>query len=292
MSQPSSAEKEKLEVSRRSTPNPPPESLLTSKRASFVETNFFEPLKEPQFRPGQLISTPVVSTEDKLHVLQQQQEIEDLKKQIIDLNEKLEFVKAKRIEDREKLKEFERVQTQLEQAQEFKSKIMDVQSSLQRELQRARHETKEAIEAKDRHIEEMTELTENVEMITLDKEMAEEKAESLQLELDLAKEKIEELSLDLNILREEMKEHSITSAGGDMSSYEYKQLEQQNTRLRETLVRLRDLSAHDKHEIGKFQKELENKKSEIAELHRTKEKLSAKVDELEAQVVDLQVRYM
>lgn len=287
-SQPAPVEKDKLDVGRRSTPNPPPESLLTSKRASFVETNFFEPLKEPQFKPGQLITTPVVSTEDKLHALQQQQEIDELKKQIVDLNEKLEFMKVKRVEDREKLKEFERAQTQLEQAQEFKSKIMDVQTSLQRELQRARHEAKEAIEARDRHIDEMTELTENVELITLDKEMAEEKAESLQLELDLAKEKIEELTLDLNILREEMKERSITSTGGDISSYEYKQLEQQNTRLRETLVRLRDLSAHEKHEIGKYQKELENKKSEIAELQRTKEKLSAKVDELEAQVVDLQ----
>uniref|UniRef100_A0A336KRA6 Dynactin subunit 1 n=1 Tax=Culicoides sonorensis TaxID=179676 RepID=A0A336KRA6_CULSO len=227
--------------------------------------------------------------QDKLHAMQQQQEIDDLKKQVLDLTEKLEFQKQKRVDDREKLKEFERLQTQFEQAQEFKAKIMDAQTSLQRELQRARHEAKEAIEARDRHMEEMSELTENVELITLDKEMAEEKAETLQLELDLMKEKVEELTLDLNILREEMKERSVTGTDGSgITSYEYKQLEQQNTRLRETLVRMRDLSAHEKHEIGKLQKELDNKKSEIAELQRTKEKLSAKVDELEAQVVDLQ----
>lgn len=82
-------------------------------------------------------------------------------------------------------------------------------------------------------------------------------------------------------------------------------MEQQNTRLRDTLVRLRDLSAHEKHEIQKIAKELETKKSEVNELQRTKKKLSAKVgkmkksvvdpkvincfqiDELEAQVVDL-----
>lgn len=256
---------------------------------SFPQTNFFEPLKIPQFTPGPATTTPIVTSEDKLHALQQQQEIEELKRQVVDLTEKLEFQRTKRIEDREKLKDFERIQTQLEQSQEFKNKIMDAQSSLQRELQRARHEAKEAIEARDRHMEEMSELTENVELITLDKEMAEEKAETLQLELDLAKEKVEELTLDLNLLREEMKERSVTGGDGSgVTSYEYKQLEQQNARLRETLVRLRDLSAHDKHEIGKLQKELDNKKSEIAELHRTKEKLSAKVDELEAQVVDLQ----
>ena len=60
-------------------------------------------------------------------------------------------------------------------------------------------------------------------------------------------------------------------------------------RLKETLVRLRDLSAHDKHDIQKLAKELEMKKSEVAELERTKEKLSSKIDDLESVVADLQV---
>jgi len=40
-------------------------------------------------------------------------------------------------------------------------------------------------------------------MMTLDKEMAEEKSESLLQELEIAKEKIEELSLDLEVLKQE-----------------------------------------------------------------------------------------
>lgn len=72
------------------------------------------------------------------------------------------------------------------------------------------------------------------------------------------------------------------------SSYEIKQLEQQNSRLRETLVRMRDLSAHEKHEFQKLQKEMDQKKSEILELGRTKEKLSARVEEMEHQIADLQ----
>jgi predicted RNase H-like nuclease (RuvC/YqgF family) len=51
---------------------------------------------------------------------------------------------------------------------------------------------------------------------------------------------------------------------------------------------MRDLSAHEKHELQKLQKDLDQKKSEIAELARTKEKLSARVEELEHQIVDLQ----
>uniref|UniRef100_A0A182J6P7 Dynactin subunit 1 n=1 Tax=Anopheles atroparvus TaxID=41427 RepID=A0A182J6P7_ANOAO len=284
----------------------PPESLQTSKRASFVETGFVETLK-PQFTPGQSLTSPspaptpapgASSTEDRIHILQLQQELDEVRKQNADLSEKLETLKQRRAEDRERLREFDKLKTQYEQLVEFKSKIMDAHSQLQRELQRAKQDAKDAIEARDLHSEEMAELSENVELITLDKEMAEEKADTLALELETAKERIEELTLDLEILKAEMQEKlqssgtgggAIIGDGGAVAStYEFKQLEQQNARLRETLVRLRDLSAHEKHEIQKLEKELDTKKSEVTELQRTKEKFSSKIDELEAQLSDLQ----
>jgi dynactin 1 len=43
------------------------------------------------------------------------------------------------------------------------------------------------------------------------------------------------------------------------------------------------MSAHDKHEYTKMHKELELRRSEIQELSRTKEKLSARVEEFEQQ---------
>ncbi|XP_059611897.1 dynactin subunit 1 isoform X3 [Phlebotomus argentipes] len=267
----------------------PPESSLSSKRSSFVETGFLETLK-PQFTPGQSLTSPspALTAEDKLAALQQQQEIDDLKGQVKDLTEKLETLRLRRAEDKERLREFDKMKTQFEQLQEFKHKIMDAQTQLQRELQRARQETKDAIEARDRHAEEMSDLSENVEMITLDKEMAEEKADTLQMELDQAKERIEELTLDLEIIKTEMQNKGGEGQADAATLYECKQLEQQNARLKETLVRLRDLLAHNNHESQKMHKELETKKSEVAELHRTKEKLSSRVDELEAQNVDLQ----
>lgn len=81
---------------------------------------------------------------------------------------------------------------------------METQASLQRELQRAKQEAKDAIEAREQHADEVADLAEAVEMATLDKEMAEEKAESLQLELDVCKERLEEVTLDLEILKTEM----------------------------------------------------------------------------------------
>ncbi|KAK0074734.1 hypothetical protein PV325_007895, partial [Microctonus aethiopoides] len=164
-------------------------------------------------------------------------------------------------------------------------------SSLQRELQRARQEAREAQLARGNYQDEMADLAETVEMATLDKEMAEEKAETLQIELEQLKEKLEEMTLDLEILRTEMSERSGgngVSSESAASTYEMKQLEQQNNRLRETLVKMRDLSAHEKHEFQKLQKDLDQKKSEILELGRTKEKLSTRVEEMEHQISDLQ----
>jgi hypothetical protein len=82
---------------------------------------------------------------------------------------------VKRLQDKERLKDFDKMKLQLEQLLEFKSRIMESQTSLQRELQRAKQEAREAVEARDTHADEMADLAETVEMATLDKEMAEEK---------------------------------------------------------------------------------------------------------------------
>lgn len=274
------------------------------KRSSFVETNFVETLK-PQFTPGQAINsttaTPINSTiEDKLNNLQHQQELENRTLQIRDLTEKLETLKMRREDDRDKLKDHDKLKMQLEHLLEFKAKIMESQASLQRDLQRARQDAKEAIEAREAHAEEMADMAEAVEMATLDREMAEEKAETLQLELEVARERLEEVTLDLEILKTEMQQKMASLVegggtpigenigGGGISTYEMKQLEQQNARLRETLVRMRDMSAHEKHEHQKLLKDMDQKKSEIAELARTKEKLSSRIDSMEHQLADLQ----
>lgn len=58
-------------------------------------------------------------------------------------------------------------------------------------------------------MEEMSDTADAIEMATLDKEMAEERAESLQVEVDSLKEKVEELSMDLEILRHEISEKGL-----------------------------------------------------------------------------------
>ena len=59
-------------------------------------------------------------------------------------------------------------------------------------------------------------------------------AEGLQIEVEALKEKVEELTLDLDILRNEISESGVEGAAG---SFQMKQLEQQNQRLKEALVK-------------------------------------------------------
>ncbi|TRY77114.1 hypothetical protein TCAL_00046, partial [Tigriopus californicus] len=235
--------------------------------------------------------------EEKVANLQAQQELMASQETIRDLEEKLETLKIKRAKDQEKLKDFEKIRIQHEQLSEFKVRIMESQAQLQKELQKAKHETREAIEAKEQHAEEMRELSETVEMATLDKEMAEEKAETLQIELDSAKEKIEELQLDLDIIKTEMEdgggEGGNGSSGGDggdkaMTNFEVKQQIAQNEKLRDTLVKMRDLLAHEKNENSKMTKDLEEKNAELEILNKQNDKGTKQNDELEATISDLQ----
>ncbi|XP_016313301.1 dynactin subunit 1-like isoform X5 [Sinocyclocheilus anshuiensis] len=215
-------------------------------------------------------------------------EEESLRAQVKDLEEKLETLKMKRTEDKAKLKELEKHKIQLEQLQEWKSKMQEQQNELQKQLKEAKKEANEALEAKERYMEEMADTADAIEMATLDKEMAEERAESLQLEADALKERVEELTLDLEILKHEIEEKG---SDGAASSYHVKQLEEQNARLKEALVRMRDLSASEKQEHAKLQKLMEKKNFELDALRCQKEKLQEEmkmaektIDELKEQV--------
>ncbi|VVC37313.1 Hypothetical protein CINCED_3A019391 [Cinara cedri] len=254
----------------------------TSKRSSFVETEFVEALK-PHYTPGQAVSPNVLATtptQRPSHNMADVAEIQNLKDQVQDLTEKLDVVKTRL---KEKTHDIDMMKLQLDQASEFKSKIMESHSSLKKELEKVKMEKQDALEGKD----EYNEMAETLEMATLDKEMAEVKAETLQLELEQAKERIEELTVDLELLKAELEKGGGSEESDGANSFKVKQLEQQNLRLRDTLVKLRDLSAHEKHQTQNLQREIEEKTKQCNDLQKSNEKLTARVEELVSQVNDL-----
>uniref|UniRef100_A0A3P8VUN9 Dynactin subunit 1 n=1 Tax=Cynoglossus semilaevis TaxID=244447 RepID=A0A3P8VUN9_CYNSE len=258
--------------------------MSSSEPSTPAQTPLAAPVIPTLHSPGKP-EAPVPSKEE---VTMETQEEEALQAQVKDLEEKLETLRMKRMEDKVKLKELEKHKIQLEQLQEWKNKMQEQQAELQKQLKEAKREAKEAQEAKERYVEEMSDTADAIEMATLDKEMAEERAESLQLEVDSLKERVDELTMDLEILKHEIEEKG---SDGAASSYHVKQLEEQNSRLKEALVRMRDLSASEKQEHVKLQKQMEKKNMELDSLRSQKEKLQEEmtgaektIDELKEQV--------
>ncbi|XP_034714117.1 dynactin subunit 1 isoform X2 [Etheostoma cragini] len=258
--------------------------MSSSEPSTPAQTPLAAPVIPTLHSPGNA-PAPVPTKEE---VTMETQEEEALRVQVKDLEEKLETLKMKRTEDKAKLKELEKHKIQLEQLQEWKNKMQEQQAELQKQLKEAKREAKEALEAKEHYMEEMSDTADAIEMATLDKEMAEERAESLQLEVDSLKEKVDELTMDLEILKHEIEEKG---SDGAASSYHVKQLEEQNGRLKEALVRMRDLSSSEKQEHVKLQKQMEKKNVELDSLRSQKEKLQEEmtaaektIDELKEQV--------
>jgi dynactin 1 len=86
---------------------------------------------------------------------------------------------VRRNQDKEKLKEADKMRLQLDQLLEFKRAILESQSQLQKELQRVKQEAKDALIDQQSKNHDNDEYQEMLEMATLDKEMAEEKVCSI-----------------------------------------------------------------------------------------------------------------
>ncbi|XP_078588238.1 dynactin subunit 1-like isoform X39 [Branchiostoma floridae x Branchiostoma japonicum] len=271
------------------------ENLETSKTAnsdqqtkkskkSPTSSNLDETIKEmkestPLSTP---VSTPVGPTQAEMD--EKDRNIGELTAKVKDLEEKLDTIKVKRLEDKGKLKEFEKSKIEIQKLLEFKSKMQEAKNDLEKQLKEAKKEAKEALDAKEQFEEEMKDVTETIEIATLDKEMAEEKCEAQQLEVDQLRERLEEAQTDLELLKNEI---ATSGTEGAATSFQVKQMEEQNNRLRDALVKMRDLSQSEKQENQKLQKEIDKNNSQLKTLTQQKEKLSKEVEEAEATVDEL-----
>ena len=84
---------------------------------------------------------------------------------------------------------------------EQKSHLLELQGRIQSELKNSQKETRSFQEQRAALLKKLQEVGEMVELATVDKELAEERAEALQTELSGSRDRVEELSLDLEILQ-------------------------------------------------------------------------------------------
>ncbi|XP_054158011.1 dynactin subunit 1-like [Oppia nitens] len=235
-------------------------------------------------RPDNVTSAQVsgsLSADVSAHV---RESIEALKDKLNDLQTKYDTLLARRAQDKEKLRDYEKLRLQCEQLQENKRQMSEKIAEMTKAKSAAEKEAKEAREEQLRHADEMKDLVETAEIAVIDKEMAENKSEQLQSELEQTKERLEEVTLDLEIIKSEIEEKG---TDGAVSSYQTKQLEQQNERLKEALLKLRDISAQDKSELQTQQKDLDKCQTECTELQKLNDQLTQDVQQYEEQIVDL-----
>jgi len=185
-------------------------------------------------------------------------------REVEDLKTKLRVVEKKRMEDREKLKALEKVQIERDRFEGIIQKLQTKYQPQQQEIADLKKRIKEE-EAKFQAIESIqVEHDIVVENATLDREMAEETAEVLRTELDALRQRHEEISLEIEILREENQELGKEMSPEEKTSQGWLQMERSNERLREALMRLRDVTQQQEADL----------RDQIAELEKDMQDLS------------------
>ncbi|EKD19406.1 CAP-Gly domain-containing protein [Drepanopeziza brunnea f. sp. 'multigermtubi' MB_m1] len=208
-------------------------------------------------------------------------------REIEDLKTKLRLMDKKRMEDRDKLKGLEKVQVERDKLEGIIQKLQTKYQPQQQEITDLRKQLKEA-EARTEELEnEKAEHEIGVEMATLDREMAEETAEVLKTELDALKQKMEELELEVEVLREENAELGGEMSPEEKSSQGWLQMERNNERLREALIRLRDMTQQTESELRDEIKSLEEDARELGSVKEHYDVAKDKLAQSEAAIEDL-----
>ena len=143
----------------------------------------------------------------------------------------------KRADDARHVRELE---TRLNEAESFvalRPKLQAKLNSLQTELIATRRELADAQQLSQLSDNRIADWQEQLEMAMLDKEVAEERAEAAELEVEELKERLAVVEVELQVVKEggndgEGNENSVKQ------TLPYIQLERQNERLKEALIRL------------------------------------------------------
>lgn len=208
-------------------------------------------------------------------------------REVEDLKAKLRVLERKRIEDRDKLKNMEKIQAERDK---FESIIQKIQAKYQPQ-QQENNELKKMLKEAEARLESIeaiqAEHDSAMELATLDREMAEETAEVLKVEVEALKQKSEELELEVEILREENAEFTNGMSPEERASTGWLQMERNNDRLREALLRLRDLTQQQEEELRDQIKSLEDDVQEFGVLKEQYDLSRENLSQAEATVEDL-----
>ncbi|OJJ96503.1 hypothetical protein ASPACDRAFT_63424 [Aspergillus aculeatus ATCC 16872] len=198
-------------------------------------------------------------------------------RELDELKTKLRVMEKKRADDREKLKNLEQLQSDRDKFESIIQKLQAKYQPQQLEIGELRKKLKES-EARLEEVERLQAEHDSIlEMATLDREMAEETSDMFKHECETLRLRVEELSLEVEVLREENEELGQAMTPEEKSSHGWLQMEKTNERLREALIRLRDMTQQQEAElrdqVKELQQDLEDYTAIKSQYESTKEKL-------------------
>jgi dynactin 1 len=208
-------------------------------------------------------------------------------REIEELKTKLRVMDKKRSEDRDKLKVLEKAETDRDRFESIIQKLQAKMKMQQEETINARQDMKEMQTALAKLEETHAELETGLEEALLDREMAEEQEGVLRAEFEALQLKAEEIELEVEVLRVENEELSGEMSPEEKTSKGWIQMERGNDRLREALIRLRDMTQQTESELRDQIKSME---AELRELSSVKDHYEVAKDRLaqsEATIEDL-----
>ncbi|KAF3921339.1 hypothetical protein ABW20_dc0100013 [Dactylellina cionopaga] len=210
-----------------------------------------------------------------------------LTKEIEDLKSKIRLLEKKRMEDRDKLQAMSRIEAEKDKYEVIIQKLQTKMQPQQAEIADLRKQIKD-VETQREELETQRQDNEMiVEMATLDREMAEENFEVLKSEVDAYKAKLEELELEVEVLREENGELSKGMSPEEKTTTGWLQMERQNERLKEALLRLRDVTMQQEADLRDSIKSLEEDNNELVQFKENFEGTREKLSQAEIVIEDL-----
>ncbi|KAI0352271.1 dynactin [Trametes cingulata] len=261
-------------ASPRQAPPPAPEPAPPPEPEPTPELEADEPPEPATAKPPSRPATPIRVVDDT---------------EMQELRAKVRVLEAKRADDARHIRELE---TRLNEAESFVALRPKLQAKLnqqQTELIATRRELADAQQLAQLAESRIVDAQEQLEMAMLDKEMAEERAEVAEADLEEAKEKLAIVEVELQVLRE----GGGGEAGGDTAvkqSLAYIQLEKQNERLREALIRLRDMAQETEQEQRRRIAEMEKDVTTLDEMQSQYESTLIKLQNAEVQIEDLKAQ--
>ncbi|KAK1224892.1 hypothetical protein PQX77_012169 [Marasmius sp. AFHP31] len=208
-----------------------------------------------------------------------------------ELRAKIRVLEAKRADDAQHIRELETRLTDAEAFVALRPKLQTKLNSLQTELIATRRDLADAQQISQLSEGRILDAQEQLEMAMLDKEVAEERAEMAEAEVEELKEKLAIVEVELEVMKEEQEGMEEMAANApEKGSLAYIQLEKQNERLKEALMKLRDLTQENDQDQRRRIQEMEKDMAGLDDLQSQYDSALIKLTNAEQQVEDLKLQ--